>query len=775
LHKVAGSGSSTRGAVVFVHGLGGDPRVTWRQGEGEAGFWPAWFGEDFPGLDIYTLEYAAHASAWQGQAMALPDRATNVLAELVAERLDERPLVFVCHSLGGLVVKQVLRIAADQPGTPMGRILDRTQGVVFLATPNAGSDLATWMDRLRVVLLPSAAAEDLKAHSPYLRDLNVWYREWAPREDIATLVFVESGRTHGAVVVDPTSGDPGIPGVRPIPLDADHLAIAKPSSRDDTLHKTIRRFLEERLPPPAAAPVLMVPGNGKRRIFISYRRRAAADAALAGYLHKELTRAGHEVFIDMRMKIGIDWSAEITRRIDWCEFLIVLLSENAVASEMVQEEVRLAHHRRKQDGTPVILPVRVRHDGELGYELGAYLTRLQYARWTGPADDRPVLEQLLEAILAGGQGALGAVSPCAADLAAPSPSGRSGDLTHARPPSVADPRVLRRRPDQPALPDDPFYLERDADRVILPLADDEGQTIVVKAPYKMGKTSLLVRYLARCRQKQKRIAFVDFKIFSEAELDDPGLVLTGIAAELTRELGIDPEAQRPIATPRHLTEFVEDVILARLPEPVTLALDEVDRLVTRSYHNSLFAMLRGWHNRRATHFQRGWDRLDLVLVVATEPNMLIQDTEQSPFNVTDPVRLEPFAQHQLDQLNTIFGSPLGKGELDELHELMGGQPYLTRLAFYRLGPAVEMPFWELARCAADDDGPFGEHLRAKLTQLQRRPALAGAMARLIRRGVPPDEGDYHRLHAAGLTRREGGRIIPANLLYARFLGRVLPA
>jgi hypothetical protein len=171
--------------------------------------------------------------------MALPDRAANVLAELVAERLDGRPLVFVCHSLGGLLVKQLLRAAADQPGTATGRILDQTQGVVFLATPNAGSDLATWMDRLRLLVAPSLATQDLEAHSPYLRDLNFWYREWAPREDIATLVFVESGRTKGVTVVDPTSGDPGIPGVRPIPLDADHLTICKPASREDTLYKGV--------------------------------------------------------------------------------------------------------------------------------------------------------------------------------------------------------------------------------------------------------------------------------------------------------------------------------------------------------------------------------------------------------------------------------------------------------------------------------------------------------------------------------------------------------
>jgi hypothetical protein len=543
---------------------------------------------------------------------------------------------------------------------------------------------------------------------------------------------------------------------------------AQPASREDTLYKSVRRFLEDRLPAPAPAPALPPAEGGARRVFISYRRRARHDAELAGYLHDELARAGHEVFIDKGMKVGIDWSAEITRRIDWCEFLIVLLSEDAIGSEMVQEEVRLAHHRRKQDGTPVILPVRVGYEGELGYELGAYLRRLQYVRWDRPGDGRLVLERLL--------GSLGSsdvfISPERIGPALHDSDASSRSAIEARPPTAADPRLLRQRPDQPAL-NDPGYIERDSDRIVLPLADDQGQTVVIKAPYKMGKTSLLVRYLDHCRQQSKRTVCIDFKIFSEAELDDLALVLTALAAELTRELGIDPETRRPVATPRELTEFVEDVVLARLAEPVTIALDEVDRLVTRPYHNSVFAMLRGWHNRRASHARRGWDRVDLVLIVATDPAMLIQDAEQSLFNVTEPIRLEPLTRAQLARLNGLFGSPLNEGELGELHELTGGQPYLARLAFYRLGPAHGMPFRGLMARAGDDDGPFGEHLRAKLAQLQRRPELAAALARLIRRNVPPDESAYHRLHAAGLAQREEGRTIPGNLLYTRFFGRVL--
>ena len=165
------------------------------------------------------------------------------------------------------------------------------------------------------------------------------------------------------------------------------------------------------------------------------------DAALAGYLHKEFARAGHEVFIDMRMKVGIDWSAEITPADRRCEFLIVLLSEGrgherdgpgrgAPRAPPPQAERHACHPA--SPGPP---------RGVLGYELSAYLGRLQYARWTGPADDRPVLEQLLEAIAAGGQACSG-LTAHAPPLPPSPPVLLSVDLAYARPPIAADPRVL---------------------------------------------------------------------------------------------------------------------------------------------------------------------------------------------------------------------------------------------------------------------------------------------------------------------------------------------
>ena len=94
----------------------------------------------------------------------------------------------------------------------------------------------------------------------------------------------------------------------------------------------------------------------RSEFFISYRRSERDSADLAQFLADRLQAAGHEIFIDVGIPVGTDWVAEITQRIDWCDYLIVLLSDAARTSEMVQGEVRMAHRRLKRDGKPGILP-----------------------------------------------------------------------------------------------------------------------------------------------------------------------------------------------------------------------------------------------------------------------------------------------------------------------------------------------------------------------------------------------------------------------------------
>jgi hypothetical protein len=99
-----------RGDVIFIHGLGGNVRTTW-QGTNPEFFWPKALGEDFPNVGFWGVSYNASPSEWLGTTMPLTDRSKNVLELLRLHNLNEHHTVFVVHSLGGLVVKQMLRDA----------------------------------------------------------------------------------------------------------------------------------------------------------------------------------------------------------------------------------------------------------------------------------------------------------------------------------------------------------------------------------------------------------------------------------------------------------------------------------------------------------------------------------------------------------------------------------------------------------------------------------------------------------------------------------------
>src|SRR6478736_3346975 len=142
LIKVADWTEGARLNVIFVHGLGGNAYDTWRRSIEGSTFWPEWLARDIPGLAAWTLAYEAPPTNWFGMAMPIQDRAKNVLECLLGCReLRGAPLVFVCHSLGGLVVKQVLRAADGRRAysAETQALLDSVKGVVFIATPHTGS------------------------------------------------------------------------------------------------------------------------------------------------------------------------------------------------------------------------------------------------------------------------------------------------------------------------------------------------------------------------------------------------------------------------------------------------------------------------------------------------------------------------------------------------------------------------------------------------------------------------------------------------------------
>ena len=235
--------------VIFVHGLTGHAVETWTSTaalEPEGQYWPDWLSSDLPVLSFYTLGYPASIFAkWAKREMSLHERAKNTLEVLAGYSFGARPIVFICHSLGGLLVKQMLRTAAESNDDGWKSIADRCVGIFFLATPHTGSTFANLLKRF-AGKLASVHIDKLETDSPELDDLNDSFRMFCHNRRIDVCVYYEKYKTHkAAIIVDRHSADPGVAGAPPIPVDADHVAICKPTSRNDVVYLGILRRLQQ--------------------------------------------------------------------------------------------------------------------------------------------------------------------------------------------------------------------------------------------------------------------------------------------------------------------------------------------------------------------------------------------------------------------------------------------------------------------------------------------------------------------------------------------------
>jgi len=248
LEQIANCDRADRiGDVIFVHGLGGDSRGTWHP-EGDKNdreSWLFWLGQDLPEVGIWSIDYEVEPSAWKGNTMPLTDRATNILALLDSHDLGDRPIIFVTHSLGGLLVKQMFRTARDQKQKGWRDIVGQTRGLVFLATPHSGASFANWISSFGTVLRKTVSVDELKANSPQLLELNLWFRNNFRDLGINVKIYYEKYLMSGVLVVDASSADPGIENIIPIPLDNNHITICQPRSKDALIYRSLKKFIGE--------------------------------------------------------------------------------------------------------------------------------------------------------------------------------------------------------------------------------------------------------------------------------------------------------------------------------------------------------------------------------------------------------------------------------------------------------------------------------------------------------------------------------------------------
>ncbi|KAF5914847.1 hypothetical protein HPG69_010913, partial [Diceros bicornis minor] len=257
LHPQYRTSQPIKADVLFIHGLMGAAFKTWRQqdneqqdltdrvSEDEARYttcWPkTWLAGDCPALRIISVEYDTSLSDWRARCpmerKSIAYRSNELLRKLRAAGVGDRPLIWVSHSMGGLLVKKMLLEASKKP--EMSAVTNNTRGIIFYSVPHHGSHLAEYSVNIRYLLFPSLEVKELSKgntfchegnldYSPALKTLQDDFLEFAKDKHFQVLNFVETLPTYiGSMiklhVVPVESADLGIGDL--IPVDVNHLNI----------------------------------------------------------------------------------------------------------------------------------------------------------------------------------------------------------------------------------------------------------------------------------------------------------------------------------------------------------------------------------------------------------------------------------------------------------------------------------------------------------------------------------------------------------------------
>ncbi|KAI1751937.1 hypothetical protein F4782DRAFT_530881 [Xylaria castorea] len=245
--------------VVFVHGLNGNLYDTWTAPSGT--YWPA---DLLPGVipNCRIFSYGYNANLWFDAAHGnIYIYAENLVVELASER-DEfsqsRPIIFIAHSLGGLVVKRALAFA--QTRRQYGSLLESTKAVVFMGTPHQGSPLAGYgefVSKLWNAVQGSASTSStsqLKTFSRELQTIASDFTELASGMEIVTFYELKNMPYVGRIVED-WSARMNHPRETCLGISTNHMDICKFNSSSDqnfqSIVRQLQRLARQMLPSPS--------------------------------------------------------------------------------------------------------------------------------------------------------------------------------------------------------------------------------------------------------------------------------------------------------------------------------------------------------------------------------------------------------------------------------------------------------------------------------------------------------------------------------------------
>jgi hypothetical protein len=254
--SLLGSGHEANAfSIVAIHGLHEDGLQTWTDPASNV----LWLRDLLPHklhhfrALLYSYGVAKFTSPGEYSTSSTLSDAHNLVAELYADRhlcnAFDRPIIFICHGFGGLLVKRALTYSNSREGKAVEHlrsIYTCTYGILFLGTPHNGINKKTLLSQNLQTPGPSQFTLGLLEGSEMLNEIN---DQFAPlMKQFSVYNFWEALETeygtHRSFVVDPDSAaPPAWDNVEKSGITATHSTMSKFVSHSDRKFQPILEAL----------------------------------------------------------------------------------------------------------------------------------------------------------------------------------------------------------------------------------------------------------------------------------------------------------------------------------------------------------------------------------------------------------------------------------------------------------------------------------------------------------------------------------------------------
>jgi len=492
------------------------------------------------------------------------------------------------------------------------------------------------------------------------------------------------------------------------------------------------------------------------KIYISYLPNDSHN--LSQNIFNNLTQRGFQVCRNQDILVGTNETIALTEIIKGSNYFLFLLNDTAEASELVQKELEIIQRVIEEGHSVRVIPIKIQLSetwtpSQVTKKLIADIRPLNIQ---GPQQKDTAMLKIQEVIFQ--QQITQQRVPPHTKVKGSSDVGKS-----KFPLEVAKGVVSI---------DSNYYIQRHHESLFIRHIESPGALMRIRGPRQYGKTSLLARVNAHCKNLGYNTLVIDFQEFDEntvANLDNLLYEFCYCFADRFRqEEVLDKRWAKPRPKGWTASKFIERDILQKCNQPLLVAIDEADRLFHYpEVSKEFFSKIRAWHEDSKLAESESWKKFRLALSYSTETRLAVQDMNTSPFNVGVEDRLMPFTKDQVNDLAVRHNLNWSAEQYQEIMELLGGQPFLVRQAMYLLA-SEKYNYKDLIAKATTQDGPFGNHLRNHLANIKKVAAAEIALNDILERGQCFDPIMASKLEATGLVQGAMTEFKMANSLYAAF-------